>query len=379
MNFVHFSDTHLGGSNFKLKEREQDFLKSFKQVIDYCLKEKPAFIIHSGDLFDKGKPGNKILLFTIKQLKKLRKEGIPFIIIPGSHDMSVDGTFITVLERVGLLRNAAKPENFEQASDQVLMKGEEIGEAIIYGVPGRRANIKSIYESIKPAPSNKFKIFMFHHITSNIIGSEEFADIPLSLLPKGMDYYAGGHWHDHESFNYESKPVIYAGSTDYSDVNIMESAKPRGFIHYKDKPVFIKLETREVIVREIDCNNLNPEEITNKCVDNLKPSNNGLLILKLKGTLKKGKRNEVDLQRIRDQAVTKGYLYCNVRLSGLNNPGELSINTTRTIDEIEIEFLKNKGYEKREIELAKQLINILGRDYKPSELSKAITKAGSIL
>jgi len=374
MNFVHFSDTHLGGSNFKLREREQDFLDAFKQVIDYCLKEKPEFILHSGDLFDKGKPSNRILLFVIKQLKKLKQAGIPLFIVPGSHDVSVDGTFITILERVGLLRNVAKPENFEGP----LMKGEECGDAIIYGVPGRRANIRQIYEAIKPRESDKFKIFMFHHITSDIMGTEEFADIPLSLLPQGMDYYAGGHWHDYESNTYQGKPVIYPGSTEYSDINVMQG-KARGFIHYQDKPRFIKLETREVGVREIDCNNLNPEEITAKCIDNLKPSNQGLLILKLKGTLKEGKRNEVDTQVIKEQAQTKGYLYCNVRISGLNNPGEVSINTKKTIEDIEKEFLKKKGYSESEVMIARQLIELLGKDYKPQELIKAINKAGELV
>lgn len=382
MNFVHVSDTHLGATNFKLKQRAKDFLDSFKQVIDYCLKEKPDFIIHSGDLFDKGKPSNKVLLFTIKQLIRLQKEGIPLFITPGSHDVSVDGTFLTILEKVGLLTNVAKPSNFTKKEKEVLMKGEEAGNAVIYGLPGRRANIKEVYQSVKPVGSDKFKIFLFHHITTNIKETELFADIPASLLPKGMDYYAGGHWHEHESFKHQGKPVIYPGSTDYNDTRSMERGKPRGFIHYHDgETEFIKLRNREVVVRNIGCNNLTPKEATSKCLESLEGLGNGaLVILKLTGVLSKGRRNEVDTKLIKERAVRNECLYCNVRLGGLRNPDEKTINAqTRTIDEIETEHLEAKGYSESEIKLARQLINLLGNDYTPTELEKALEKAGGII
>ncbi len=381
MNFVHVSDTHLAASNFKLKEREQDFLDAFKQVIDYCLKERPEFVIHSGDLFDKGKPNNSILLFTIKQLKKLKKEGIPLYIIPGSHDVSVDGTFITILEKVGLLTNVAKTSNFIPEEDYIKMKGEETSNAIIYGLPGRRANIKEMYDRVRPVNSDKFKIFMFHHITSNIKETEYFSDIPISSLPKGMDYYAGGHWHEHEEFTYEGKPVIYPGSTEYHDIEIMERGRPRGFIHYVNGEVkFIKIKTRMIDVKKVNCNNLDPYETTTKCIKEFKSSNKGLIILKLKGTLKNGKRNEIDVNEIRKKALSKGYLYCNIKLSNVNNPGEKGVTTAnKKVNEIENDYLKSKGYSSEEIRTAINLINILGKDYTPNELIKAIIKAEELI
>lgn len=382
MNFIHVSDTHLGASNFKLKKREDDFLNSFKQVVDYCIKEKPDFIIHSGDLFDKGKPGNKVLLFTVKQLIKLKEKDIPLLITPGSHDVSVDGTLLTILEKVGLLTNVSKPENYVKEKNHVLMKGEEAGGAVIYGLPGRRANIKEVYESIKPEPSDKFKIFMFHHITTNIKDTEFFADIPLSLLPKGMDYYAGGHWHEHESFSYQGKPVVYPGSTEYGDTRSMERHKPRGFIHYKDgEPEFIELKNRGVVVKRVDCNRLTPEEATNKCLNSFsKEGGDSLIVLKLEGVLSSGRRNMIDTSLIKKQAVSNDYLYCNVKLSGLKNPSEKIVSTnSKNINEIEQEHLRAKGYNESEVKLARRLINLLGNDYTPSELPKALEKAGELI
>ncbi len=378
MNFIHFGDTHLGGSNFKLPEREQDYLDAFSQVIDYALREKPDFIIHSGDLFDRGKPGNKILLFVIKQLKRLKEAGIPFITIAGSHDVSVDGTFITILEKVGLLINASSKENYVKSEKGIIVKGIDVGNATVYGVPGRRANIKAIYDSLLPEPSDKFKIFIFHHIISNVSDASDFADIPLRSLPPGMDYYAGGHWHEHEEFSYNGKPVIYPGSTEFTDIDSMARGKERGFIHYKKGPEFVKLKTRKVEVREVNCNNLSPEEATSKCLSELKESNGALIVLKLNGTLRTGKRNEINVSQIVREALSKGYLHCNVRISNVNNPGE-NILSARPVNEMEKEFLSSRGYSEKEIMVAQQLIDILGNNYTPDELEKAIIRAGELL
>lgn len=373
MNFVHVSDTHLGASNFKLKERELDFFNSFSQVIDYCLKEKPSFVVHSGDLFDKGKPGNKVLLFVINELTKLKRASIPFFVIPGSHDMSVDGTFITILESVGLLTNVGKPENFIKDGDSFIMKGTVVPGAVIYGVPGVRANISKVYESLVPDDSPGFRIFLFHHITSNIIGSEDFSDIPVSLLPKGMDYYAGGHWHEREFFDYCGKPVVYVGSTEYHNIDSMEKGTPRGFIHYMDKPVFIELKTRQVITMRVDCSGLSPDESVSKCVSDLNDSAEGLLVLSLFGRLKKGKRSEVNTELIRQACKSKGFIHASIRISDLLNPDEELVNVKgRTIGEIENDFLKNKGYSRDELLIANQLISDLGTNLSNDDLNKII-------
>ena len=68
VKFVHFGDTHLGRRNFKLEEREKDFENAFKQVIDFAIREKVDFVIHSGDVFDTGRPRYKVVNFLVSQL-----------------------------------------------------------------------------------------------------------------------------------------------------------------------------------------------------------------------------------------------------------------------------------------------------------------------
>ncbi len=380
MRFVHFSDTHLGASNFRLSERRQDFYKAFKQVIDFCLEKKPDFVIHTGDLFDAGKPDNETILFAIDELKKLKKAGIRFLVIPGSHDVSVEGTFLSILERVGLLTNLSNPRYYENNEGEVIVNGEVIGDAFICGVPGRRANIKEMYEHLRiNKPKSKFGLFMFHHIVSDVARTEVFADIPKSLLPLGMDYYAGGHWHEHEELRVNGKPLIYPGSTEHQNIGSMEKNNDKGFIYYDEKPCFVKVKTREVSVLRINCNALTPEEIMNKCLNNIGTSSNGLIILKLCGELRRGLKGEINRELIRNAYKDAGWLYCEVRIKDLSDPGKSVVSHKKTLSEVEHEYLRKQGYSKKEVSKAKAFINLFGQSLTRNELSNAVAEAMKLL
>ena len=103
--------------------------------------------------------------------------------MPGSHDIGVGGTFITVLERVGLLKNIGSPKYYEAIDNEnILVKGITYKDAFICGLPGRRSRIKETYTRIIPEiQKNKYSIFVFHHIVSNVKDAEFFADIPIIL------------------------------------------------------------------------------------------------------------------------------------------------------------------------------------------------------
>ena len=88
--------------------------------------------------------------------------------------------------------------------------GEKIGNVCVYGVWGRKRDIQDLYENLK-IDLNKdcFNVFVLHQAVSSIKESEMFADIVTELLPKGFNYYAGGHWHGREELTYNNKPLIY--------------------------------------------------------------------------------------------------------------------------------------------------------------------------
>ena len=90
---MHFSDSHLGFSDFEIYDeqtkfnlREEDVYNAFAQVIDYAISNKVDFLIHSGDIFHRSTPQNRALVFLTDQLLKLEKAQIPIYIIAGNHD-----------------------------------------------------------------------------------------------------------------------------------------------------------------------------------------------------------------------------------------------------------------------------------------------------
>ena len=92
MKIFHISDTHIGYSAYRkatpdgINQREYDTYNAFKQFVNYALDIKPDLIIHSGDLFDSVRPNNRAITFAIKQLIRISKAKIPFVVIAGNHE-----------------------------------------------------------------------------------------------------------------------------------------------------------------------------------------------------------------------------------------------------------------------------------------------------
>ncbi len=377
IRFAHVADTHLGASNFKLEEREQDFLSAFQQFIDKCVEEKLDFVVHSGDVFDMPKPKNRILVFVVEQLRKLKEEGIPFFTIPGSHDTGVDGTFLSVLEKVGLLTNLGNPRYFEKKEGSITLKGEVCKNVFLAGMPGRRAGIKDVYRVLKPEfQEAKLKVFVFHHTVSD--ANAFFPDINTSLLPKGFDYYAGGHWHKRFETVFNNAPIVYPGSLENCDIREMNYGQRKGFfiVEFDEKLKYYlePIKARRVEWVEINCNGLSPEEVEKKCREKMvKASDKPLLVLKLKGRLSKGSRSEINKSKLLELAINEGYLHAHTSTSDLSNPAtdlDLTIRN-KSVETIEHEYLTKKGFKENELEIAKKIINLLGREMRPSEIQAA--------
>lgn len=75
MSVVHFSDTHLGYSDYGrfdslsgVNQRELDTYKAFREIVDYIVKTKPDLVIHAGDLFDSIRPSNRAISEAMEQV-----------------------------------------------------------------------------------------------------------------------------------------------------------------------------------------------------------------------------------------------------------------------------------------------------------------------
>ncbi len=363
MKILIFGDTHIGRKNFKIDERDNDFKSAFSQVIDRAIEEKVDLIIHTGDLFDAGRPEIKEIIFVIEQLKRVKEKKIPFLAIAGSHDIGTKNTFLNILDRVGLLINLTNPRYYSNLDGRIELNGEEVGEVYVCGIPGRKGEIEEILRAIKVEPMrDRFNIFVFHHIIDDI--NSMFSDFKKSLLPKGFDLYISGHWHERFETEVYGKKLLYPGSTERCDFREMHS-KSKGFYLFDTESKryrFVELKIREAIIKEITIKEKSPSEIVNLLRDEVREEGKGrMLFFVLKGKVKGGLKSEIDREAIYELAKEKGYLFCKIYTGSLENPDEEFVDVKgRSIAEIEKEFLKNKGFDEKEIKIGQYIINLLG-------------------
>ena len=376
MRFIHFTDTHLGKSEAKLEQREEDFCNVFAEVIDKCLSEKVDFVVHSGDVFDRARPSTKTIIFLVKQLNRLKGANIPFYTVPGSHDIAPDGTLLSVLDAVGLLVNLASSRYIRMENNKIILSGENFKDVFLCGVAGRRDNIADAYSNLKVEGDGNYKIFVFHHITSDI--ADKFADIPSSLLPQGFDYYAAGHWHGFAKLQHGKGILVYPGSTEYNELDemIRDKHKYAILVEFKDGKTTIKelpLKTREIVFCEINCDSMDAREVSDKTVAKIPKDKDGaILIIKFRGRLGKGTKSEIDRNKINEFAIKNGYLYTKIYLGELENPETPHVSTkARSASDIEKEYLKKQGYSEKEMSIAERMIALFGKKLGASEFASA--------
>jgi len=210
MLIAHISDTHLGASQFGLREREEDVYDAFNEIIETVIKDRVKVVVHSGDIFDTPKPGGTPLVKLLNGLQKLNEKGIKFYFTLGEHDISripeTPSSFL--FEKIDLARYVGngKPLFYDGIAYVGLhkYKRSEIDELI--------SKLRSIDRQVFDYPRKK--VLILHQ------GLYEFhryaGEITVSDLPKNFDYYAFGHLHDrHEKRFEELKGILcYPGSID---------------------------------------------------------------------------------------------------------------------------------------------------------------------
>ncbi len=87
-SFIHFADTHLGYEQYGVRERFNDFSKTFWNVTQEAVERKVDFVVIAGDLFNKRAIDALTLIHAIEGLQKLKDHNIPVIAIEGNHDRS---------------------------------------------------------------------------------------------------------------------------------------------------------------------------------------------------------------------------------------------------------------------------------------------------
>ena len=321
-SFAHISDCHLGfQKQEKLQKIEQEI---FKDALDLCLKKKVNFILISGDLFHNSLPDMRVTRFTFRKFKELYEKNIPVYVVYGSHDYSpVSHSVIDLLTDVGYLKNATIKDSDEYKINLDFIEDPATG-AKIAGLPGRTAGLEKQYYEILDreslADEDGFKIFLFHSGIDELKSkaTPEMDSMPLSLLPKNFDYYAGGHVHTksvedgYDGYGTIAYPgALFAGH--HSDLEISAKKTPRGFFIVSfDKKIndveFVPLKKAEFELIDFNADGMTSSKARSelkKQIENIDP-NEKIVFLKIRGELSSGKTSEIDLGKIGENLRNQG-------------------------------------------------------------------------
>jgi len=398
--FAHMADLHLGAHREPaLRELE---MRVFYEAMDRCMTAKVDFVLISGDLFHVGIPDLEMVNDTVRKMRELQQAGIPVYAIYGSHDYNPSSTsIIDIIETTGLLTNISKWKVVDGKIELEVYEDPSTG-AKLSGISARKMGLEAKhYELLDKGPLEElqgFKIFAFHSGITELKPEylSEMETIPISYLPKGFDYYAGGHIHQRGEFSLPGYEwVVFPGPlfTGYGkDIETTARGEPRGFyeVEFDEKVrrvAFIPMESFGGAYMEYDATGRNATEAWSQIqrgVEELDVADK-VVALKIRGELSGGKTSDINFTELRGRLMDRGalFVYLNrhsltsMKFVAAKHPGEdpTSIES-RTLEEgigrvkVTAEPLRGaKG-----VQTAKRLLETFRQGPKGDEAKKAYTE-----
>ncbi len=346
MKYAHLADLHLGSwRDEKMRELStQAFLKSMA----LCQGQAVDFILFAGDIFNTSLPSVDTLKVVTKTLKELNDAGMPLYVIPGSHDFSPSGkTMIDVLENAGLLKNVCKGGvNEEMRQLHLRFTLDAKTGAKITGIPGRKGQLDRVYyENLAREPLEQepgYKIFLFHTSVDELKLPEmqQVESYPASFLPKGFNYYAGGHLHHKNQVRLPGYGLLtYPGALFPNNFWEIEKYSHGGFyiVSEDSGQVGQQVEWIPVKVKEhhhfpLDCAHLTPEAV----LAALEVHFNGqkvedmLLTIRLSGRLSQGKVSDIRFKELIQSLYARGAYFIMKNTAALSSVEFEEIKTAET-------------------------------------------------
>jgi exonuclease SbcD len=382
------SDVHLG---FQKHESLQKIERQvFEKILDQCISLKVDFILIPGDLFHVNIPEMRVQKFAFAKFRQVHDAGIPIYVVYGSHDFSpVSNSVIDLLTEIGYITKVVQPTSHDDGQISLKCLVDPKTGVKLTGLTGLKVGKdREWYEKLDRdslETESGFKIFLFHGGISDMKTDSgmDGDQMPLSLLPKGFSYYAGGHMHkfNHQSFDGYSN-VVYPGTPFagyHADLEDNANGQKRGFVlvEFEDEVKsidFIEIENTEYEVIEVDANNRKVESVNQELSEKTAEVNaeNKVVIIKIQGELMSGKTADVDISIIRDNLNDKNALVVNVSKNQLTSK-EYSITEAKGSNKEEIEtniFSENIGqlpFKEKNltgdlgVALAKKLLTELGQ------------------
>jgi len=325
MRFAHIADCHLGAFRDKAL-RELNF-KAFERALEMCMEEKVDFVLICGDIFHNPLPSMDIVRRAVDALMTLHSNDIPVYAVFGSHDFS-PGTS-SLLDVLGSAKVFKKAVNFIPTDEggrleSIVDEGTGVHIAGLSGLKGgKEGEYYSGLDLSNLSDIESDKIFAFHTTVSELKPAyiPDKYSIPLSLFPKGFNYYAGGHIHEPIMNDVKDMGwVVYPGAPFGSSYTDLEMEVDRGFVIVEDwEPRMVPLDVAEFNRININAEGCTPAEVSSSILEYSKSCSGKVVLLKIKGILRSGRPGDVGFPEIRQAFLDSGALTILVNRYGLSS------------------------------------------------------------
>jgi DNA repair exonuclease SbcCD nuclease subunit len=197
-NFLHAADIHLDSplrgldryEGAPTEEIRGASRRAFENLVELAIRERVAFVLLAGDLYDGDWKDFDTGLFFVKQMGRLREAGIPVFGVQGNHDAASKIT-----------RNLRLPSNvhiFATAAAET-RRLEELHVAIHGQSFASQCTANDLAKNYPAAIPGMFNIGVLHTSMSGREGHGSYAPCSEACLREsGYDYWALGHIHQRE-------------------------------------------------------------------------------------------------------------------------------------------------------------------------------------
>ena len=211
MKFIHAADIHLdsplnGLSAYPDAPAEQ--LRSatrdaFGELVDVAIAEEVDFMVIAGDLYDGTWRDFNTGIFFVREMGRLRREGIPVYVLFGNHDAESEMTKRLEMPDNVHVFGPSKPQTFKVDGLAVSLHGQSFKQRDV------NTNLVTGY----PAPTaGHFNIGVLHTALEGYKAHAYYAPCTVAELhAKGYGYWALGHVHEFQKWTGAST-IVFPGN-----------------------------------------------------------------------------------------------------------------------------------------------------------------------
>lgn len=308
---LHVSDTHIGYQQYRNSTRRDDFLDAFKQSLAIARGEHPDHdnepvdaVLHTGDLFDDQLTSFDDVYACHEALRELQRDGIPFHVIVGNHEIRRNTDFVDEFMLTGdAIRLTRSPTIIND-------------DVALYGIDSvKEPDWEDADFTLQPADNDLFHLVAMHQLFSPPIdeNTPDILDLEPVLDRFGTDVegIALGDCHERMGDTCRGVPVWYPGSTERTTRDTPQPSVDLLTIQPNSSPALererLLLDTREFIEFDIEFGESDTFDLVERKVEEKGPVEDAVVFVDISGA-----ENGVTKQEILDYLHARDIVHADV-------------------------------------------------------------------